>query len=65
METVTYLDRKEDVYSWMNVQKLDVNPISYGSSYVFYELGDVDDLRLCEYFIAYGLFELEHHDLKK
>lgn len=64
-EVISYLDRKEDVYSWMNAQKPDINPISYGSSYVFYELGDVDNLRLCEYFIACGLFELEHHDLEE
>ena len=49
----------------MNAQKPDINPIFYGSSYVFYELGDVDNLRLCEYFIACGLFELEHHDLEE
>lgn len=64
-ENITYLDRKKDVYSWMNAQNPTVNPIYYGSSYVFSELGDVDDLRLCQYFIACGLFELEHHDLEE
>lgn len=31
-EVISYLDRKEDVYSWMNAQKPDINPISYGSA---------------------------------
>lgn len=63
-EILTYKDRKEDVYSWMNAQKPDVNPISYGSSYVFSELYDIDDIILCQYFIACGLYELEHNDLE-
>lgn len=65
-EVTTYQDRKDDVYSWMRVQKPEINPISYGSSYIFDEdeLGEVDDLRLCQYFIACGLFELEWNDLE-
>ena len=63
-EIVTYQDRKEDVYSWMNIQKPDVNPISWGSGYVFSELYDVDDIVICQYFIACGLFELERNELE-
>lgn len=64
-EVIAYTERKEDVYSWMNAQYHNGNPISFGSSYVFSELGDdVDNLRLCEYFIACGLYELEHNDLE-
>ena len=64
-EVETYKDIKEDVYSWMNAQNPDVNPISYGSSYVFSELWEIDDLTLCQYFIACALFELERNQLEE
>jgi hypothetical protein len=63
-EIITYQDRKEDVYGLMMAQNPDVNPISYGSGYVFSELWDVNDIMLCEYSIACGLFELERNDLE-
>lgn len=63
-EIITYQERKENVYSWMDEQYHDDKPISYGSSYVFSELGNIDDVRLCEYFVACGLYELERNDLE-
>lgn len=64
-EVITYQERKDCVYGWMRAQNPDVNPISWGSGYVFSELEDEpEDLMLCQYFIACGLFELEWNDLE-
>lgn len=63
-EVITYQDYKDEVYDCMRAQNPDVNPISYGSSFVFSELFDPEDIDFCQYFIACGLFELEHNDLE-
>lgn len=60
-EIITYQEHKEDVYSVMKDYELDM---CSGSSYVFFEVFDLDDLFVAQEYIACGLFELEHHYLE-
>lgn len=63
-EVIYYQDYKDDVHDCMRAQNVGINPISYGSGMIFSEINDPEDIELCQYFIACGLFELEHNDLE-
>lgn len=63
---ITYQDEKDFVYDGMNGQKPHVNPISYGSSFIFdYSMHSFEELEFMMCFIACGLYELEHNDLEE